>query len=271
VRAGAAAGLAYREAGPEEGPAVLLVHGYPESSWMWSRVLEMLAEAGWRAIAPDLAGYGDSPPDPPATWERHVESLERFRSELGLEDVVLVVHDWGGLIGLRWACDHPGVARALVISNTGFFADGKWHGLARMLRSEGTGEELVDNITREAFGVGLREQSPGMEDRALDEYFKAFADEERRHGQLELYRSGDFGKLAPYDGCLAALAVPALILWGPEDRYVPIAAAHRFVRELPDCELRLVPGAGHFVFDDAPGVAGEAMVRFLERVGAARR
>jgi haloalkane dehalogenase len=200
-----------------------------------------------------------------------VVALERFRSELELERVVLVVHDWGGLIGLRWACDHPGVASALVISNTGFFADGKWHGLARMLRTEGTGEELVHNITREAFGVGLREQSPGMDDRALDEYYKAFADEPRRRGQLELYRSGDFGKLASYDGCLAALGVPALVLWGPEDRYVPIAAAHRFARELPDCELRVIQGAGHFLFDDAPEAAGEAMVRFLERVGAARR
>src|SRR5262249_46955692 len=162
----------------------------------------------------------DSPPDPPATWERHVESLERLRGELELERVVLVVHDWGGLIGLRWACDHPGVAAALVISNTGVFADGKWRGLARMRRTEGTGEELVHNITREAFGVGLREQSPSLGNRALDEYFKAFADESRRRGQLELYRSGDFGKLAPYDGCLAALDIPALVLWGPEDRYV---------------------------------------------------
>src|SRR4051794_28570164 len=125
-----AAGLAYRAAGPDDGPAALLVHGYPESSYMWRGVLPALGEAGWRAVAPDLAGFGDSPADPPGTWERHVESLERLRSELGLERVLLVVHDWGGLIGLRWACDHPGAAGALVLSNTGFFPDGKWHGLA---------------------------------------------------------------------------------------------------------------------------------------------
>jgi haloalkane dehalogenase len=266
VRTGTAAGLAYREAGPEEGRAVLLVHGYPESSWMWIGLLRALAAAGWRAIAPDLAGYGDSPPDPPATWARHVASLERFREALGLDRVALVVHDWGGLIGLRWACDHPGVASALVISNTGFFADGKWHGLARMLRAPGTGEELVGSITREAFGAGLREQSPRIDDRALDEYFKAFADEERRRGQLELYRSGDFAELAPYEGRLAALGVPALLLWGPADRYVPVAAAHRFARELPDAELVVLAGAGHFVFEDAPEAAGEAVVRFLRRV-----
>jgi haloalkane dehalogenase len=260
-----AAGLAYRQTGPAQAAPALLVHGYPESSWMWMPLLGALAEAGWRAVAPDLAGYGDSPPDPPGTWTRHVESLERFRGELGLDGVVLVVHDWGGLIGLRWACDHPAAVRALVISNTGFFADGKWHGLARMLRAPGTGEELVGGMTREAFGAGMREQAPGMTERALDEYFKAFADEPRRVGQLELYRSGEFSELAAYEGRLATLGVPVLVLWGPEDRYVPITAAHRFVRELPDAELVVLDGTGHFVFDDAPEQASNAVVDFLLR------
>ena len=260
-----AAGLAYREAGPGQAPTVLLVHGYPESSWMWTPLLGSLAEAGWRAVAPDLAGYGDSPPDPPGTWTRHVESLERFRDELGLEGVVLVVHDWGGLIGLRWACDTPDAVRGLVISDTGFFADGKWHGLARMLRTPGTGEELVGGMTRAAFGVGMREQSPRMDERALDEYFKAFADEPRRRGQLELYRSAEFAELAAYRGRLASLGVPVLLLWGPEDRYVPVAAARRFMRELPGAELIVLEGVGHFVFDDAPEQASNAVVDFLLR------
>ncbi len=62
---------------------------------------------GRAAYAPDLHGFGDSEPDRPGTWEHHMESLEAFRREIGLERVVLVVHDWGGLIGLRWACDQP--------------------------------------------------------------------------------------------------------------------------------------------------------------------
>ena len=74
-----AAGLAYRQQGPADGPPVLLVHGYPESSYMWNHALQALGDAGMRAIAPDLAGYGDSEPDPPGTWERHVESLRASR------------------------------------------------------------------------------------------------------------------------------------------------------------------------------------------------
>ena len=98
---GRAAGLAYREAGDRDAPPVLLIHGYPESSYMWREAMGALAGAGWRAIAPDLAGYGDSPLDRPGTWERHLESIERFAAELGLGPVVLVTHDWGVMIGLH--------------------------------------------------------------------------------------------------------------------------------------------------------------------------
>ena len=85
----------------------MLVHGYPESSYMWRHLMPVIAECGWRAVAPDLAGMGDSEPDPPGTWERQVEALERFRNDRGVERCVPVLHDWGGLIGLAWACEHP--------------------------------------------------------------------------------------------------------------------------------------------------------------------
>jgi haloalkane dehalogenase len=245
---------------------VLLVHGYPESSHMWRALMPVLAGAGFRAVAPDLAGFGDSPPDPPGTWERHVERLERFRSELGLERVVLVVHDWGGLIGLRWACDAPGAARALVISATGFFGDGKWHGLAQGMRAPGTGEELMAGMTRERFGAVLRQSGRGFDEESVDEYWKAFASEESRDGQLELYRSGDFEKLRPYEGRLAALSLPVLLLWGEDDAFAPVASAHRFRRELPDAELVVIDGAGHFVWEDAPGPSAAAVTAFLDRI-----
>src|SRR5688500_10073988 len=116
---------AFRSAGDPADPAVLLVHRYPASSYMWRTALDALAARGLYAVAPDLPGYGDAEPRAggPQSWERHVEALERFRAAQGLGRVALVGHDWGGLIGLRWACDHPDAVWAIVASDTGFFPD----------------------------------------------------------------------------------------------------------------------------------------------------
>src|SRR4051812_39296404 len=252
-------GLAYREEGSGDRVA-LLVHGYPESSYMWRHAMPAIADAGWRAVAPDLAGFGDSPPDGPGTWEAHVESLGRFHEELGLGRVLLVTHDWGVMIGLRWACDNPGAVAGLVISDGGFFADRRWHDFANVLRTPGEGEQLIEGFTREGLAAAL-----AMPDDAIDEYWKGFDGAERRRGHLELYRSGDFGKLAPYEGRLAQLDVPALIVWGADDRFASARMARRFHDELPGSELVVIDGAGHFVWEEAPDAATGAVVDFVAR------
>lgn len=260
-----AAGLAYREDGPPDGPAVVLVHGYPESSYMWRDVLPVLASKGWRALAPDLAGYGDSEPDPPGTWERHVEALDRFVGELDPGPVALVTHDWGVLIGLRWACDRPGATSALAISDGGFFPDRRWHDLANVMRTPGEGERLLAAYTRERFGEALTGFSSGMTEDAIDEYWKGFADEQRRLGHLELYRSGDFDKLVPYEGCLARLGLPTVIIWGAQDRFASVKMADRFHNEIADSELAVFEDAGHFVWEDEPQRAAQTLLDFVER------
>ncbi len=102
--------IAYRTAEPasasERSPALCL-HGWPQSSYMWRHLLPALASSGRSALAPDLAGFGDTPLDPPGTLERQVGLVESFRQRIGLDCVVLVVHDTGGMVGLRWACEHP--------------------------------------------------------------------------------------------------------------------------------------------------------------------
>jgi haloalkane dehalogenase len=258
-------GLAFRSAGPPTGNAVVLVHGYPESSYMWRHAMSALADAGWRAYAPDLAGYGDSEPDRPGTWERHTELLDRFITEIDAGPVVLVTHDWGVMIGLRWACEHPDSVRALVISDGGFFADRRWHDLANVMRTPGEGERLINAYTRDGFGRALANVSTGMTEDALDEYWKAFGDETRRLGQLELYRSGDFEKLGPYEGRVAKLDVPTLIVWGAGDRFAGVKMAHRFHAEIPGSELSVLDGAGHFVWEDEPAQTAHTVVDFLSR------
>src|SRR5215212_2847084 len=253
----------FKRAGDPADPAVLLVHGYPASSHMWRPALEALAARGLYALAPDLPGFGDSEPDPPGTWTRHVEALEALRRAEGLGRVALVGHDWGGLIGLRWACDHADAVWAVVASDTGFFPDGRWHGMADALRTPGQGEQLVDEMTLEAFTAMLRSISTGIGPEDAREYFKAFADERRRRSQLELYRSGDFAKLEAYDGKLAALGVPFLALWGEDDPFAPVSGAQRFAREVPGARVQVIPGTGHFLYEDAPETAAEALAAFL--------
>ena len=242
----------------------LLVHGYPESSYMWRSALEALADSGHRGIAPDLPGFGDSPPDPPGTWEHHVEALERFVRALDPGPVALVTHDWGVLVGLRWACDHPDSVRSLTISDGGFFADRRWHDLANVMRTPGEGEKLLASYTREAFDAGMRQLCAGIDDEALTEYWKGFADDTRRRGHLELYRSGDFEKLVPYEGRLAELALPTLILWGADDRFASAKMAERFHREIPGSELHVIDHAGHFVWEEAPERSAAILVEFLQ-------
>jgi haloalkane dehalogenase len=262
-----AGGLAYREAGDVSDPVVLLVHGYPESSYMWQHMLPALAAAGWRALAPDLPGYGDSETAAPgrASWEDHVQALERFAQELELGPVALVTHDWGVAIGLRWACDRPGAANALVISDGGFFSDRRWHDLANVMRTPGEGEKLIRAYTQEGFAAAMHAVSDGMSEQAIAEYWKCFADDPRRLAHLELYRSGEFEKLVPYEGRLAQLGLPALVVWGEQDRFAGVAMAHRFHDELAGSELLVLDGAGHFVWDDRPERTTAALLDFLER------
>jgi haloalkane dehalogenase len=250
------AGLAHREEGPADAPVVLCLHGFPESSYTFRDLLPALAAAGWRAVAPDLPGFGDSPVDLPQTWHKHVDTVERFHEEAGLGRVVLVVRDWGGLIGLRWACDHPGKVSALVISSSGFFADGRWHGLAKTLRS-GDGEEFMRNITPELLGQGLKATTPSMSDEALAEYGRAVESDDRKQAVLDFYRSCNFPELEAYDGKLAELGVPTLILWGEKDEFAFVGGAYRFAKEIPGAKLVVIEDAGHFLPEDA----GERVVR----------
>ena len=257
--------LAFREEGAEDAPVALLLHGYPNSSYMWKDVLPAVAEAGFRAIAPDFAGYGDSQliRGDAGTWSDHMQALDDFVAEHDLAPVVLIVHDWGGLIGLRWACDRPYCVRALAIMGTGFFPDGKWHGLAEGMRTPGQGEQIAASITRETFADLLKGASPNVSEDALDEYWKGFADAERKAAHLALYRSGNFEELEPYEGKLAELDVPTLLLWGETDAFAPVSGAYRFKKELPHAELVVIDGVGHFLTEDAPERVAKELGHFL--------
>jgi haloalkane dehalogenase len=263
-------GIAYREAAPPQASEhlpVLCLHGWPQSSYMYRHLLPALASAGRRALAPDFPGFGDSPPDPPGTFERRVEAVERFRREMGLDRVVLVVHDTGGLIGLKWACDHPDTVGGLVITNTGFFPDHGWIEIAVTMRTPIQGEALVDSLSREGFATLLEAASSEFDERALDEYWKAFTTVGGRRGMLELYRSFELDELTPYQAKLAALGVPALILWGQQDEFLPSDYASRIAKEIPGSELVSLEDVRHFLFEDEPERCAQEVIDFLQQAG----
>ena len=260
------AGVAHREERPpgweDGGPTALCLHGFPECSYTFRELLPALADRGYRALAFDLPGMGDSPPDPPLSWERCKDKVESFRQAAGIERAALVVRDWGALIGLAWACEHPEAVSALVISSSGFFPDGKWHGLAQTLRSD-EGEAVIANFTPELLAETMKNLAPGITDDAAAEFAKCVADDVRKQGVLDFYRSMDFDKLAPYEGKLAELAVPTLVLWGAKDEFAPVAGAHRLVREIPDAKLVVLEDAGHFLQEERPARVAEEIASFL--------
>ncbi len=257
--------IAFREApapGTESGDPVLLVHGFPESSRMWAPLMGALSEAGRRCVAPDLYCLGASSDPGPATFERNLEALGALHSELELGRVALVVHDWGGFVGLAWACERSDLVSALVISDTGFFADGRWHGMAEAVRGD-QGEALVGALDRDGFVALLTAGGATFSEEDLDEYWRPFERGRGRAATLEFYRSMDFAKLAPYEGKLGELGVPTLLLWGAEDEFAPIGGAHRFAREIPNARLVALAGAGHFVYDQERGATTAEVAAFL--------
>ncbi|MDX6585799.1 MAG: hypothetical protein QOI31_272 [Solirubrobacterales bacterium] len=255
----------YRETTPdgeETDAPVLLVHGFPESSRMWEPLMNALAGQGRRCVAPDLYCLGDSDDPGPATFERNLEALGALHEELGLSSVAIVVHDWGGFVGLAWACENPDLVSALVISDTGFFSDGKWHGIAEAMRSP-QGEEIIGAIDRDGFAGLLRADGATFTEEDVDAYWRPFAEGRGREATIEFYRSMDFEKLAPYDGKLADLDVPTLLVWGAEDQFAPLAGAKRFEREIPGARLAAFEGAGHFVFEQERERTVKEVVSFL--------
>ncbi|HYA67840.1 MAG TPA: haloalkane dehalogenase [Acidimicrobiales bacterium] len=111
----------YVEAGPPTGDVVLLLHGHPTWSYLYRKVIAALADAGWRVLAPDLIGYGRSDKlteRTDYTFGRHVQWMSSFVTGLDLHGVTLVVHDWGGPIGLSTLAGHPERFSRVVATNT---------------------------------------------------------------------------------------------------------------------------------------------------------
>lgn len=235
------------------GPAVLLLHGNPDSSRLWLPLIERLAP-NHRCIAPDLPGFGRTAA--PREFDYSLESLARFVEELviacGLPGrVSLVVHDIGGPFGLAWATRHPERVGHLGISNTLFHSDYRWHPWGRVWRTPVLGELSMRVMTRRLFSRELRRGSRRLPPGHAEATYQSFTPEVRR-AVLRLYRALDPERFHGWEEALLDVVrtVPTRVIWGAHDPYIPLAFAGRFGTD----HVRILAGCGHWVPVEEPGI-----------------
>jgi pimeloyl-ACP methyl ester carboxylesterase len=246
------------------GAAVALyLHGVPDSSDSW---LAFLRRTG--GIAPDLPGFGRSgkPGSLSYTIDEYDRFIERFLDQLGLERVSLVMHDWG-VVGLAFAQRLPErVERIVLVDAVPLLPGYRWHRTARIWRTRGLGELAMGTTNRFVLRLLSREgnATPGpMPDDWIESVLAHF-DQGTQRAILRLYRSSPPGVLAAAGEGLARLDVPALVVWGVKDRYLPVRFAADYARVLPRAELLELPDAGHWPWLDRP----DALERIVDFVNA---
>lgn len=267
-------------AGPEDGPLVVLLHGFPDFWYGFRRQIAFLAERGFRVMAPDQRGYGES--DKPAlVSDYHIRELTADVTGLieaaGREKAHVVGHDWGGGVAWMLAVRNPERLQRLVVLNAPHptvMVQTLGRSLEQLRRSWymflfqlpflpekmltlGGGRRVWDGIAAEA--------APG-----------AFTEEDYRHyreawtrpgaatGMIHWYRAM-FRQLRDIpSGAEARVRVPALLVWGTGEKYVVRRAAEDSVALCDEGRLELVEGASHWVQDDAPDRVNALLEGFLK-------
>jgi pimeloyl-ACP methyl ester carboxylesterase len=242
----------WRSAEPAAGTVIpLYVHGVPSSSDEW---LSFLARTG--GVAPDLPGFGRSgkPGYLSYTMEEYDRFLERFLDERGIERVSLVVHDWGA-VALLFAQRLPERVERIVIINAVPLLPGyRWHRTARIWRTLALGELSMGMTNRFTLRLLTREANvtPGpLPDDWIERTLATF-DEGTQRAILRLYRSSPPERLAAAGARLSELQMPALVLWGTQDPYIPERFGREYAQALGAAELQEYPDAGHWAWLDRP-------------------
>jgi pimeloyl-ACP methyl ester carboxylesterase len=242
-------------------PPVLYLHGVPDSSDEW---LAFLQRTG--GLAPDLPGFGRTgkPGYLKYTIDEYDHYLERFLDELDVQRVSIVMHDWGA-VGLAFAQRLPErVARLVLVNAVPLLGGYRWHRIARVWRTPGLGELAMGATNRFTLGRLSRETNatPGpMPQEWLDSVLAHF-DQGTQRAILRLYRSSPPEVLQAAGRQLGRLDVPALVVWGLKDPYIPARFAQEYVDALPYAQLLELADAGHYPWLDRPEVV-ERVADFL--------
>ena len=266
--------LHYVEQG--DGPLVLLLHGFPDFHYSWRHQLPALAEAGFRAVAPDLRGYNLS--DKPGsvadyTLDRLATDVAELIPALGEGSARLVGHDWGGIVAYAAAAWHPDLIERLVVLNaphiddygrglrsprqfrkswyTGFF---QMPGAPAVLRTRdfsGLRNALVGSSTPGAFT-----------DEDLARYATAWSEPRAMESMLAYYRAGARRVFSRHSK-LPTIERPTLVIWGENDRSMEDFFATPSPERVRDLTVEKLPGATHWVHMDEPQRVNELLLAFL--------
>jgi pimeloyl-ACP methyl ester carboxylesterase len=255
--------VAYREAGSPLSPALLLLHGFPASSFMFRDLMTALADR-FHLIAPDYPGFGNSEAPDPDTWaytfDHLADTVETLVDHLGLPHYGVYMQDYGAPVGFRLALDHPEAVDFLVIQNGNAYEEGftgVWDALRHALWQDRTPETeaplhafLEPDGVRWIYTEGTRDSDRISPDNwNLD--LAVLARPNARRINLDLfydYRTNP-ERYPAWHEYLRRHQPPTLVVWGANDPIFTRAGGEAFLRDLPDADLYLLD-TGHFALED---------------------
>ncbi len=249
------------------GEALVLVHGHPFDRSMWRPQVERFGESGWRVIAPDLRGYGESSVVPgKTTLESFARDIAALLDRLAVGEIVLGGLSMGGQIVMEFCRLFPGRVRGLLLADTSPLAETEAGKKAR--------HEAADRLLREGMGGYAREALPKMvtprnivERPGVARHVLGMMLETPPQGAAAALRGR--AERPDYLELLASVAVPALVVVGRDDEFTPVRDAEVMVERLPNATLAIIEGAGHMPNLERPAAFNEALQGLLDEVAAA--
>jgi haloalkane dehalogenase len=254
-----------------DGPPVIFFHGEPTWSFLWRKVMPPVLEAGYRCIAPDLPGFGRSDKPVDVGWysyDRHTEAMAQLLTALDVRDATVVVHDWGGPVGLRLAAEFPDQIARMVILDTGLFT-----GRQKMSDAWQTFRDFVERTEDLPIGFLVKggcKRDPGEE--VVAAYDAPFPNPESKAGArafpLLIPSSPDQPGAAAGQRVLEALqgdGRPKVVLWADSDPVIPLDVGRRFAQALGTDVEHVIADAGHFLQEDAGPEIGRLIADWLGR------
>jgi pimeloyl-ACP methyl ester carboxylesterase len=272
----------YVDEGPLEGRAgesngqgrpILMVHGNPTWSFLYRRLIQQLS-GRYRVIAPDHMGCGlsDKPQEYRYVMARHVANREALVLELDLKDITLVVHDWGGPIGLSVAARHPHRFRSLVITNTAGFRSNRMPSLLKLARTPLLGEWLIRGLNAFVLTTLATSAAKPIRGAARAGFLAPYDSWKNRIATARFVQDipthpdhPSYTDLLLLERSLGSLRdKKTLILWGERDWVFSNHFRDRFRDYFPEATVRSLPQAHHLLFEDAPEEVAQAIEEHLQ-------